>query len=150
MTGVRWTCFLPAALLWLPAGVAAGMLARIFPLPVDAGQWWVPVAAMPCGLPLAGAWLALRRAGWKGTAWAVAAPLGALTAPVALAVSVSGPWSMACYSILLSLPAWSAYGALRRLDAASNRTRAFDPVDMQASQFDTTGRSPHAASFTRR
>ena len=72
MTGVRWACFLPAALLWLPAGVAAALLARIFPLPVDAGQWWVPVAAMPCGLPLAGAWLALRRAGWRGTAWAVA------------------------------------------------------------------------------
>ena len=116
MTGVRWACFLPAALLWLPAGVAAATLARIFP--VDGGQWWAPVAAMPCGLPLAGAWLALRRAGWTGTAWAVAAPLGALTAPVALAGSVSGPWSMACYAVLLSLPAWSAYGALRRLDAA--------------------------------
>ena len=98
--------------------MAAALLARIFPLPVDAGQWWVPVAAMPCGLPLAGAWLALRRAGWRGTAWAVAAPLGALTAPAALAGSVSGPWSMACYAVLLSLPAWSAYGALRRLDAA--------------------------------
>ena len=118
MTGVRWACFLPAALLWLPAGVAAAMLARIFPLPVDAGQWWVPVAAMPCGLPLAGAWLALRRAGRRGMAWAVAAPLGALTAPVVLAGSVSGSWSMACYAVLLSLPAWSAYGALRRLDAA--------------------------------
>ena len=121
MAGVRWAGFLPAALLWLPAGVAAALLARIFPLPVDAGQWWVPVAAMPCGLPLAGAWLALRRAGWRGTAWAVAAPLGALTAPAALAGSVSGPWSMACYAVLLSLPAWSAYGALRRLDAARRR-----------------------------
>ena len=121
MTGLRLACFLPAALLWLPAGVAAALLARIFPLPVDAGQWWVPVAAMPCGLPLAGAWLALRRAGWRGTAWAVAIPLGALTAPAALAGSVSGPWSMACYAVLLSLPAWSAYGALRRLDAPRRR-----------------------------
>ena len=127
MTGVRWAWFLPAALLWLPAGVAAALLARIFPLPVEAGQWWVPVAAMPCGLPLAGAWLALRRAGRRGTAWAVAAPLGALTAPVALAGSVSGSWSMACYAILLSLPAWSAYGALRRLDATQAVTSVRNP-----------------------
>ncbi len=127
MTGVRWACFLPAALLWLPAGVAAALLARIFPLPVDAGQWWVAAAAMPCGLPLAGAWLALRRAGRRGTAWAVAAPLGALTAPAALAGSVSGPWSMACYAVLLSLPAWSAYGALSRLNATQAVTSAGNP-----------------------
>lgn len=127
MTGVGWACFLPAALLWLPAGVAAALLAQIFPLPVDAGQWWVAVAAMPCGLPLAGAWLALRRAGWRGTAWAVAAPLGALTAPAALAGSVSGPWSMACYAVLLSLPAWSAYGALSRLNATRAVTSVRNP-----------------------
>ena len=63
--------FAAASLLWLPAGIVVLTLVRGFGLPPDADSWQQLAVTAPCGLPLAIAWLALQRAGWKRTAWTV-------------------------------------------------------------------------------
>ncbi|MCY4003830.1 MAG: hypothetical protein OXF33_09025 [Rhodospirillales bacterium] len=113
LTGRRILGFAAASLLWLPAGIVVLTLARGFALPPDAGSWLLLAVTAPCGLPLALAWLALRRAGWKRTAWMVVAVLGPLSVPGALAGGLLGPQGIAGYTAVLSLPAWIAYAVCR-------------------------------------
>ena len=63
--GRRLLGFAAASLLWLPAGIVLLTLIRGFGLPPEADSWLLLAVTAPCGLPLALAWLALRRAGWE-------------------------------------------------------------------------------------
>ena len=105
--------FAAASLSWLPAGIVVLTLARGFGLPSDADSWLLLAVTAPCGLPLALAWLALRRAGWRRTAWAVFAALGSLSVLGALGGGLLGPVGIAGYTTMLSLPAWIVYALCR-------------------------------------
>ena len=58
----------------------------------------------PCGLPLALACRQIWRLGWRRSAWAMGAGLGAVTAP--LVAGLPGPLAIAAWAVVLSLPAW--------------------------------------------
>ena len=105
--------FVAAALLWLPAGIVVLTLVRGFGLAAEADSWLLLAVTGPCGLPLALAWLALLRAGWRRTAWAVFAVLGPLSVLGALAGGLLGPLGIAGYTLVLSLPAWIVYAVCR-------------------------------------
>ena len=105
--------FAAASLLWLPAGIVVLTLVRGFGLPPEAQDWLALAVTAPCGLPLALAWLALRRAGWIRTAWTVFAVLGPLSVLGALAGGLLGPLGVAGYTAVLSLPAWIVYAVCR-------------------------------------
>ncbi len=106
--------FAAFALLWLPAGIVALTLVRGFALPAQAADWLQLAITAPCGLPLAFAWRALRRAGRRPAAWIAFALLGPLSVLGALVGGLSGPPGIVVNTALLSLPAWIAYGILRR------------------------------------
>lgn len=101
------------ALLWLPAGIVALTLVRGFALPAQAADWLQLAVTAPCGLPLALAWRALRRAGWRPAAWIAFALLGPLSMFGALAGGLSGPPGIVVNTAALSLPAWILYGVRR-------------------------------------
>ena len=101
--------FAAASLLWLPTGIVVLTLVRGFGLPPEADSWLQLAVTAPCGLPLALAWLALRRAGWRRTAWTVFAVLGPLSILGALAGGLLGPVGIVGYTAALSLPAWIVY-----------------------------------------
>ena len=67
--------FAVASLSWLPVAVVVLTLARGLGLPQEAEHWLPLAVSAPCGLPLALAWLALRRAagggrpGWPSPCW---------------------------------------------------------------------------------
>ncbi len=105
--------FAAASLLWLPAGIVVLTLLRGFGLPTEADSWLLLAVTAPCGLPLALAWLALRRAGWRRTAWVVFAVLGPLSVLGALGGGLLGPVGIAGYTLLISLPAWIVYAVCR-------------------------------------
>ena len=109
----RLLAFAAASLSWLPAGIVLLTLARGFGLPPEADSWLLLAVTAPCGLPLALAWLALRRAGWRRTAWAVFAVLGPLSVLGALGGGLLGPAGIAGYTLVLSLPAWIVYAVCR-------------------------------------
>lgn len=105
--------FAAFALLWLPAGVVALTLVRGAVPPAQAESWLQLAVTAPCGLPLALAWRALRRAGWRSAAWIACALLGPLSILGALAGGLSGPPGIVANTALLSLPAWVLYGIRR-------------------------------------
>jgi len=109
LTGRRLLGFAAASLLWLPAGIVLLTLVRGFGLPPEADSWLLLAVTAPCGLPLALAWLALQRAGWRRTAWTIVAVLAPLSVLGALGGGLLGPLSIAGYTVVLSLPAWIVY-----------------------------------------
>ena len=115
----RWR-FWALALLWLPAGVAATSLLRLFgggggppgdsamalaAIPTMAASL-VPVA--PCGLPLALACRGLWRLGHRRAAWWAGSGLGLVTAVASLVAGLLGPVAIAVCAVVLSLPVWIA------------------------------------------
>ena len=111
--GRRLLGFAAASLLWLPAGIVLLTLTRGFGLPPEADSWLLLAVTAPCGMPLALAWLALQRAGWRRTAWTVFAVLAPLSVLGALAGGLLGPAGIAGYALVLSLPAWVVYVVCR-------------------------------------
>ena len=107
----RLVAFAAFALLWLPGGIVVFALIRGSVPPLEA--WLQLAVTAPCGLPLALAWLALRRAGWRRTAWTVFVVLGPLSVLGALVGGLLGPPGIAVYAVALSLPAWIVYGVRR-------------------------------------
>ncbi len=104
------------ALLWLPAGLAGQAVARGVVPAMDADALRSLAVAAPCGLPLALAVFALRRAGRRGAALVAFALLAPASVFAVLAAGLLGPAAMALGGILLSVPAWIAW-ALPRLAA---------------------------------
>lgn len=105
--------FTALGLMWLPAGIAVLTLIRGVLPPAQAESWLELAVTAPCGLPLALAWLALHRAGWRRTAWTVFALLGPPSVLGALVGGLLGPPGIVGYTAVLSLPAWIVY-AVRR------------------------------------
>lgn len=113
MTWGHLVAFAVFALLWLPAGIVVLTLLRGAVPPADAEIWLQLAVTVPSGLPLALAWLALRRGGWRRTAWTVCGVLGPLSVLGALAGGLLGPPGIVGYTAALSLPAWIVYAARR-------------------------------------
>ena len=113
--------FWPLALLWLPAGFIASAVLR-FGWPTEPGSWLTMLAmsagslavVAPCGLPLALACRALWRQGYRRSAWAAGAGLGALTVAAGLFAGLLGPVAIAVAASVLSLPVWVAWWLARR------------------------------------
>lgn len=113
--------FWPLALLWLPAGFVASALLRFGP-PAEPGLWLATslmsagslAVVAPCGLPLALACRALWRLGYRRSAWAAGAGLGALTVAAGIFAGLLGPVAIAVAASALSLPVWAAWWLARR------------------------------------
>ena len=113
--------FWPLALLWLPGGFVASAVIRFGWLadpatgpPISAAALLSLLLVAPCGLPLALACRGLWRLGRRGTAWAAAIGLGALTVAAGLFAGLLGPLAIAVYAVVLSLPAWIVWWLARR------------------------------------
>ncbi len=94
------------ALLWLPLGVFV-TAAVLFLTAPEAWTPMLPSSALslaPCGLSLALACRQLWMLGYRLSAWAMGAGLGAVTA--LLVAGLSGPLAIAAWAVVLSLPAW--------------------------------------------
>ena len=113
---MRRYAFWPLALLWLPTGFAVQAVVRFGP---EGGPWadaamWLPMAAQslavvaPIGLPLALGCRRLWRLGYRRTAWAAGAGLGAATVAAGLYAGLLGPVAIAVCATILSLPVWIA------------------------------------------
>ena len=121
MTVPRWL-FIVAALLWLPAGVAATAPLRGFGFGADSAPWPMVVLMMasslvvvaPAGLPLAIGCRRLSRLGRARAAWAAFAVLAPATVAVSLLAGLLGPLAIAVAAAVLSVPVWFAVGVLRR------------------------------------
>ena len=121
MTVPRWL-FIVAALLWLPAGVAATAPLRGFGFGADSGPWPMMVLMMasslvvvaPAGLPLAIGCRRLWRLGRARAAWAAFALLAPATVAASLLAGLLGPLAIAVAAAVLSVPVWFAVGVLRR------------------------------------
>ena len=98
MTVPRWL-FIVAALLWLPAGVAATAPLRGFGFGADPAPWPMVVLMMasslvvvaPAGLPLAIGCRRLWRLGRARAAWAAFAVLAPATVAASLLAGLLGP-----------------------------------------------------------
>ena len=116
----RWRFWL-AALLWLPAGVAATAAVR---LAGDGGPAAGPVIGLAmagsllpvaaCGLPLALGCRRLWRLGYRRAAGAAGIVLGALTVAATLVAGLLGPVAIALYAVVPSVPVWLAWWWLVR------------------------------------
>lgn len=114
--------FWAGALLWLPAGVMLTALARFSGQPVEPMEWTMLFAGLgslvlvaPCGLPLAIACRQLHRSGYPAAAWGAMAGLGIVTTGASLIAGLLGPFAIAVYAIILSLPIWLAVAIVRYL-----------------------------------
>ena len=105
--------FAVVSLSWLPVAVVVLTLARGLGLPQEAGHWLPLAVSAPCGMSLALAWLALRRAGRERMAWVALSVLGPLSVLGTLAGGVLGPWGIVGYTAAISLPAWIGYAICR-------------------------------------
>ena len=103
----RGRFWLPA-LLWLPAGAAAGMPTGKWPvtLPVAVGSLAV---LAPGGLPLAFGCRRLWRLGYRRAAWAAGIGLGAAALSAPLAANLTGAAAIGLCSAVLGLPPWAAW-----------------------------------------
>ena len=101
------------SLAWLPAGIALAAMVHGRSLPAEPDAWLSLVPVAPCGLPLALAWVRLRKVGYPGAAWASFLVLAPATAFFSLFAGLLGPIAIAAYAIVLSLPAWALYTFLR-------------------------------------
>ena len=108
--------FWPLALLWLPTCFAVQAIVRFGPegaLWTDTAMWLQMAArslavAAPVGLPLALGCRCLWRLGYRQTAWATGAVLGAATVAAGLYAGLLGPIAIAVCAAILSAPVWIA------------------------------------------
>ena len=96
--------FWPLALLWLPAGIAAGRLGPW--LAMMAMETWSLAPFVPCGLPLALGCRRLWRLGYRRGAWIAGVALGAATVAATLPAGLLGPLAIAVCAVALGLPIW--------------------------------------------
>ena len=122
---IRRRGFWSLALLWLPAGVMATAVVRVWPGTGGAqppGLWVMGILmampslvfVAPCGLPLALGCRRLWRLGYRRAAWWAGIGLGAVTVAASLVAGLLGPIAIAVYAAVLSLPVWIAWWWLVR------------------------------------
>ena len=111
----RRVAFIAAAMLWLPAGIAASGVIRGFALPNDPNSWFSLLPAAPAGLPLAiGCWLIYRQ-NMPVFAWTAFAILAPISTFVALPAGLLGPLGIIFAASFLSIPAYVVFAiALRK------------------------------------
>ena len=107
------------SLLWLPTLVAAPTVITSMSIPWEFMHtlWSTSIG----GLPLAVAFIRLRKHGYRIAAWVCGIICGLLTFVAASVGGLLGPVGVLVYSAFVSLPAWIYFGVRRYLDRRSNR-----------------------------
>ena len=95
-----------AALLWLPAGIAASAVIRGFGLRMDAMVWISLRPAMVAGLPLAIAVRLIYRLGKPRIAWAVFVVFAPVSTYATLLGGLLGPLGIIAAASVISIPAF--------------------------------------------